>query len=92
MWYYKPTRCLDTETEKQFTQEEKHEKRILSFALALCFVLTLLPAAFADSEPISGTDGDNIAWAFDNGTLTVSGSGEMSDCTWYAAWDDLKTR
>ena len=66
------------------------KKRILSFALALCFVFTLLPAAFADSEPISGTLGDNIAWAFDNGTLTVSGSGEMDDCTWYAAWDDFK--
>lgn len=66
------------------------KKRILSFVLALCFVFTLLPAAFADSEPISGTDGDNIAWVFDNGTLTVSGSGEMSDCTWYAAWDDFK--
>ena len=66
------------------------KKRILSFALTLCFVLTLIPAAFADSAPISGTDGDNIAWVFDNGTLTVSGSGEMSDCTWYAAWDDFK--
>lgn len=26
------------------------KKRILSFTLVLCFVLTLLPTAFADSE------------------------------------------
>ena len=65
------------------------KKRILSFALALCFVFTLLPAAFADSEPISGTVGDNIAWVFDNGTLTISGNGEMSDCTWGAPWLEL---
>lgn len=31
------------------------KKRILSFALALCFVLTLLPAAFAGSGTASGT-------------------------------------
>ena len=66
------------------------KNRVLSILLALCFVVTLLPAAaFADSEPMSGTLGDNITWVFDNGTLTVSGSGEMEDCTWGAPWLEL---
>ncbi len=66
------------------------KNRVLSILLALCFVVTLLPAAaFADSEPVSGTIGDNITWVFDNGTLTVSGNGEMEDCTWGAPWLEL---
>ena len=66
------------------------KNRVLSILLALCFVVTLLPAAaFADSEPVSGTLGDNITWVFDNGTLTVSGNGEMEDCTWGAPWMEL---
>ena len=66
------------------------KNRVLSILLALCFVVTLLPAAaFADSEPVSGKLGDNITWVFDNGTLTVSGSGEMEDCTWGAPWMEL---
>ena len=66
------------------------KNKVLSILLALCFVVTLLPAAaFADSEPMSGTLGDNITWVFDNGTLTVSGNGEMEDCTWGAPWLEL---
>ncbi len=66
------------------------KNRVLSILLALCFVVTLLPAAaFADSEPVSGKLGDNITWVFDNGTLTVSGNGEMEDCTWGAPWLEL---
>ena len=55
------------------------KKRILSFALALCFVFTLLPAAFADSAPTSGTCGDNLTWRLDGSTLTISGTGDMYD-------------
>ena len=66
------------------------KNKVLSILLVLCFVVTLLPAAaFADSEPMSGTLGDNITWAFDNGTLTISGNGEMEDCTWGAPWLEL---
>ena len=55
------------------------KKRILSFALALCFVLTLLPAAFADSAPTSGKCGDNLTWRLDGNNLTISGTGDMYD-------------
>ena len=55
------------------------KKRILSFALVLCFVLTLLPTAFADSAPTSGECGENLTWELKDGTLTISGTGEMDD-------------
>ena len=55
------------------------KKRILSFALALCFVLTLLPAAFADSAPTSGKCGDNLTWRLNGSVLTISGTGDMYD-------------
>lgn len=55
------------------------KKRILSFALALCFLLTLLPAAFADSDTVSGKCGDNLTWTLEGNKLTISGTGDMYD-------------
>ena len=37
----------------------------------------------------SGTHGDNITWEYDNGTLTLSGSGEMEN-TYTFTYKDLK--
>ena len=56
------------------------KKRILSIVLALCLVFSLLPvSALADEAPTSGTCGDNLTWALaDDGTLTISGEGEMN--------------
>ena len=34
------------------------------------------------SAATSGTCGDNLTWTFDNGTLTISGTGEMEDYYW----------
>ncbi|MDD5903177.1 MAG: leucine-rich repeat protein [Oscillospiraceae bacterium] len=66
------------------------KKRILSIALALCMIVTLLPAtALAEGEVLSGVCGESLSWTFDNGTLTVSGTGDMdnysskSDIPWY---------
>lgn len=64
------------------------KKRILSFALALCFVFTLIPAAFADSETPNGVCGDNLTWVLANGVLTISGKGEMDGCDFSAPWHD----
>ena len=55
------------------------KKRILSFALALCFVLTLIPIAVADSETASGKCGDNLTWTLEGNKLTISGTGAMYD-------------
>ena len=74
------------------------KKRILSFALALCFVLTLIPTAFADSAPTSGTCGDNLTWTLDSeGTLTISGRGAMTDYSndskapWFNSCSSIKS-
>ena len=72
------------------------KKRILSFALALCFVLTLLPAAFADSAPTSGTCGDNLTWRLNGSVLTISGKEDMDDYDDFylerAPWYEYKDR
>ena len=65
------------------------KKRILSFVLALCFVFTLIPAAFADSAPTSGKCGDNVTWEEKNGTLTISGTVDV-DYSDYAPWEEFK--
>ena len=65
------------------------KKRILSFVLALCFVFTLIPAAFADSETVSGECGDNLTWTLKDGTLTISGTGDV-DYSDYAPWEKFK--
>lgn len=79
----------------------KHTVRSLSVALlAIVLLLTLLPGGVwatetteatqaAESDPFatSGTCGDNLTWSLENGTLTISGSGEMSDG---APWSEHK--
>ena len=72
---------------KHFLRRKNMKKRVLSVFLVLCFVLTLLPAAFADS-PTSGACGDNLTWTLDgDGTLTISGTGKMWDSDYYNDYD-----
>jgi hypothetical protein len=40
----------------------------------------------AVSAAESGTCGEGITWVYENGTLTISGSGEMADCSGGAPW------
>ena len=61
-------------------------KRLLSFVLAVLMIASLLPAtALAADVVASGTcgaegDGSNLTWTLDSeGTLTISGSGDMCD-------------
>ena len=55
------------------------KKRILSFALAVVLLLSLLPFAASAAEIVEqGTCGDNITWTLDSdGLLTISGTGEL---------------
>ena len=55
--------------------------RLLSALLALAMLLALLPtAAFAAEDNNCGaTSEDNVTWSFENGTLTISGTGAMED-------------
>lgn len=62
------------------------KKRLLSFLLALCMVLTLLPGTAWAATVASGTCGDNLTWKLtDDGTLTISGTGPMFDYGWYVS-------
>ena len=55
-------------------------KKLLSILLVLSLMLALVPAAFAADIAASGTCGSGVAWALDNdGTLTITGSGQIRD-------------
>ena len=60
-------------------------KHIAALVAVLMFFALLLPAAAADSATVLtgtfGAEGDNLTWTLKNGTLTISGSGEMEDFT-----------
>ena len=65
--------------------------RILSLAFfCLVFCLCFIPSSYAVGENVaSGTWGDNIYWALDDeGTLSITGTGEINDFTFYGdeAW------
>lgn len=54
------------------------KKNLVSFVLVLCMMLALLPGE-AQAAANSGRCGDNLTWSYDEGTLTISGKGEMYD-------------
>ncbi len=58
--------------------------KVSSLFLAGIFILSLLPALIASASTIdSGKCGNNLTWTLTNtGTLTVSGSGEMTSTPW----------
>ena len=60
----------------------KTSKKLTSILLALVMVLALLPFGAATAEAAqSGSCGSGVTWKLDNGTLTISGSGKMTDFT-----------
>lgn len=66
-------------------------KRTVALLLAVIIPLCLPQFAFAADGDYNGTCGDNLTWSLDaeSGTLTVSGSGDMSDfivggAPWYS--------
>ena len=77
------------------------KKRLLSILLAAMMVLTMLPlglveTAWAADVVDSGSCGWDMRWRLsDDGTLTISGTGEMNDyddeTENYAPWHDIST-
>ena len=72
-------------------------KRILTFVLAFVLVLGLVPGAFAteateETKPVRGEFecGDDMVWAYDDGVLTITGSGRMDDYEADAPWAAYK--
>ncbi len=73
----------------------------LPFLLIFTLLFTLLaPVAYATqaettaptvSDLPGGTCGDNLTWTYDNGTLTVSGIGEMAPGSPWSAYQDSIT-
>ena len=54
------------------------KKKVISLTLVLCMLLSFMP--IIASAATSGTCGDNLTWTLDdNGTLTISGTGNMSN-------------
>ena len=63
----------------------KLKRRLLSILLAAVMVLTMLPLGLVDMAyaASSGTCGDKLTWSLsDDGTLTISGTGDMADFEW----------
>ena len=66
-------------------------KRVFSLILALVLMIRLMPAVSASETIASGTCGENLTWVLtEDGTLTISGAGEMDDYTNYSYWDDTQ--
>ena len=66
------------------------KKRILSLALALAMLLSLIPLT-ASAEELSGQCGENAIWSFSDGTLTISGEGKIDNYVFNPApWADFQ--
>ena len=71
------------------------KKRILSIVLVLSMLMAFMP--IITSAETSGVCGYNLTWTLDdNGTLTISGTGDMTDFNypdygpWYNSKDSIK--
>ena len=70
------------------------KKKVVSLTLVLCMLLSFMP--IIASAATSGTCGDNLTWTLDdNGTLTISGTGDMDDWgynsfPWYSKRESVR--
>ena len=71
------------------------KKKILSLAVVMAMLLSFMPVIAQAAT--SGTCGANLTWTLDdNGTLTISGTGNMTDWSspsyvpWYSSRDSIK--
>ena len=70
-------------------------RKVITMLICLCLVFTLVPESFATettapTEVVREPDqcGESLKWAYENGTLTITGQGAMDDYAGTAApWD-----
>lgn len=57
------------------------KNKFISILLAVVLVITLVPVSgmVASAETDTGTCGENLIWTFEDGVLTISGTGEMTN-------------
>lgn len=72
------------------------KKRLLSFVLGLVLVCASIVPVTVSAEPLGGYCGKDVTWSYDNGSLTISGSGKMDDFPsiegrpWYSEMNRIK--
>ena len=69
--------------------------RILTILLALVMLLCALPVSAEETEPTKverapGYCGESIVWTFSEGTLTITGTGQMDDFPEGTPWEEYK--
>lgn len=71
--------------------------RIVTLLLAVMMLLCAIPAAAEETTPATNVErapgycGEAIMWTFENGTLTITGTGEMDDFPEGAPWEAHKS-
>ena len=71
---------------------QKYISRLMAVLLCLTLLLACVPAAYAAE---SGSCGESLSWTFNAGTLTITGSGSMTNfpessmAPWYAYRKDI---
>lgn len=61
-------------------------KRIVCLILSILLAATAVFPVFAEETPTSGTCGDGATWSFENGTLTISGTGTVRSSAYQEPW------
>lgn len=63
---------------KKGTKEMK--KKIFGILIVMCMIISAIGAVAVSAEPTAGgMCGENVLWSFENGTLIISGTGDMRD-------------
>lgn len=69
---------------------KRNISRLMAALLCMVLLITSFPTAFAEGE--SGSLGSNLQWSLSDGTLTITGSGDMADIPEMerAPWHELR--
>ncbi len=72
-------------------------KRVIGFILVFCMAMGMMMPGQVFAAAQSGTCGSGVTWSFSNGTLTIGGSGAMTEFAtvretpWYSFRNSIKS-